>query len=263
MDYPTRLRTIDEKTLLVAYENNFIAKLDLETGKQTYLDYEGDRIDLSMDLSPNGKIYIMDKKRIDVYTLGDNQVRTLTRSPEKVKNLCLSPDGAQLFVMCIKHRELEDGALLQYTVILVLDAKNGSFLKEIGETTAPSYGMCVSPDGELLFVMGETGQIRVFSISNGEKIRQFGDRRQFVLPRGICISKDGSELYITEHNRVQVIRSIDGSHVRTIGEYVRGATNTRDAPGYLYRPEDVCLSPDGSELYVADSGNDRIQVFQL
>jgi DNA-binding beta-propeller fold protein YncE len=84
---------------------------------------------------------------------------------------------------------------------------------------------------------------------------------QFQRPRGIAVAPDGS-LYIadTGNHRIQHL-SVDGKVLAVWGQFGDLAQGEAAAPpGTFNAPWDVAVGPDGS-VYVADTWNQRIQVF--
>ena len=70
----------------------------------------------------------------------------------------------------------------------------------------------------------------------------------------MCVSQLGL-LFVADrdNHRVQVFRMLDGSFIRAFGSKGSG-------DGEFCEPLSVCLSPDETEILVADSRNHRIQV---
>ncbi len=101
--------------------------------------------------------------------------------------------------------------------------------------------------------VGDTASGGVFRINlAGDIVFQLGESGSFLDPRGIAL--DDTHLYLAEagtgtlHKYTQV-----GDELWIVGSEGSGA-------GQLSKPRDVALGHDGN-LYVADSGNSRIEVF--
>lgn len=120
-------------------------------------------------------------------------------------------------------------------------------------------GVAIDSQGYLLVGSDKWGNIQVYDPANGDLLATFGDG-MVQMPTSITIGPAG-EIYVTD-SRAHQVRVFESSyvHVRTIGEPGRG-------DGQLKFPSDtVVLSRDTvagtvDEVYVADQGNKRIQVF--
>ena len=79
----------------------------------------------------------------------------------------------------------------------------------------------------------------------------------FVFPIGVGVDGSGT-VYVADRNyhRVQVINSA-GQYVTTIG--VPGVSGSDDS--HFNLPHDIAVDPVTGNIFVADTGNDRVQVF--
>lgn len=84
------------------------------------------------------------------------------------------------------------------------------------------------------------------------------------------ICTDGRRLFVTDRmwHRVNVINIEDGSRVLTIGEAAL-RTGSGSVLGQFHSPHGICLSPNGDEIFVVDSGDNSngipshvVQVFR-
>ncbi len=153
----------------------------------------------------------------------------------------LSPDGKLLFVTDMANSR-----------IVVLDAmtlKNvGSFGK--GSLSYP-HDAEFDRDGRLLVADTANDRIAIYRIS-GAQAELVGELKGLQGPEGVAITGDGSVLVTnTRSGSISVFR--DDKLERTIGR--QGA---RD--GEFFHPHDIDVAPDGT-VYVVDSGNNRVQVF--
>lgn len=260
---------VSKKKLIFSDEkfnkDEILKELDLVTGEERVLPCESSS-SLTPRISPNGQILFVLRgiknyasratAEMDVYNLTDGGTHIETFNlTGRCRNFCVSPDGKHLFVTSEQKKRGPYGLDESYSIIHVLDAENGSIVRTIDMNVSTRIGprdLCISPDGTHLFVTMGPCDIYVIRVSDGETVQQFrtphceDDLGQW----GICISHDGSELYVaqTYNNRIQIVKVEDGSHVRTI----------------LLKPEHqprgMCLSPDGHELYATDYN--AIYVFQ-
>lgn len=81
---------------------------------------------------------------------------------------------------------------------------------------------------------------------------------QFNQPRGICVDVNRNELYVSDCNnhRIQVFHAKTLSFLRQIGRGSQGGAN-----GYLNYAVGICLHEERGELFVADTNNHRVSVF--
>ena len=162
------------------------------------------------------------------------------------------------------------GIVNEMTVYIVVRAYElGEFVRTFSSCcsgTGPfngPWGMCMSSNGELLFVAdGVNHKVQLFRATDGSHVRTIGSKGsgdgQFKMPYFICLSHNDSLLFVTDsgNNRVQVLSASDGSHVRTIGS--KGSDI-----GQFNDPCGLCLSPDNEYLFVSDTNNHRVQVVRL
>ena len=123
--------------------------------------------------------------------------------------------------------------------------------------------LCLSHDNKCLFVTDRENHVKVLNRADGTLIQKIGNGHGrgpgcFLEPVGVCISPDGSELYVADryNNRINVFNPIDGSYVcRLVGKRLVGKR-----PIFLEQPKGICISADGELLYVAD--NNGVQVLR-
>ncbi len=133
-------------------------------------------------------------------------------------------------------------------------------------------GVAVSQDGSRIYVLDtHNGRIQVFDDS-GALITIWGDGDDGVQlevtesgfgASGITVGPDGL-VYVADtwSHRIIVIDA-DGQIVRTFGEFGDNADSTDPTlnPGMFYGPRDLVIY--NNEVYVTDTGNERVQVFGL
>jgi len=74
----------------------------------------------------------------------------------------------------------------------------------------------------------------------------------FSSPEGVTVGQDGA-VYVTNVGHHNVMKFVNGKLVKQVG-------GKGSAPSQFIRPHDVDFGPD-DHLYIADSGNHRIQIF--
>ena len=124
----------------------------------------------------------------------------------------------------------------------------------IGDLKMP-WGIAVREGGQMVVVEREHHCVSVVS-GNGEK-KSFGTYGsapgQFNSPEGVAIDAGGNILVVDcDNHRIQQLSST-GKHLRTVGEHGSG-------PLQFQSPGGIAVHPQTHKVYVADWGNDRIQV---
>jgi hypothetical protein len=155
--------------------------------------------------------------------------------------------------------------------IAVLDAE-GVAQGTMGEPgTGPGQLMspadvAVDADGQVLVADSGNHRVQVFSATGGT-VRAIGSAGtaagRFAEPRGLGVDGAG-RLYVadTGNHRVQRLNASGAVDKGWGGDGIVGVTGAvlRDDTGFD-RPADVAVHPGTGEVYVADGGNHRIQVF--
>ena len=119
------------------------------------------------------------------------------------------------------------------------------------------WGLAVCDNGDI--VVAEYGAHCVTILNKeGEKVASFGAQGtkdgQFYYPCGIAISND-RHILVTDWHRLQKLK-FDGSCVKSVGSRKDGKGNEA-----FYFPEGIAVHPTTGQIYVADTCNNRIQVF--
>lgn len=97
------------------------------------------------------------------------------------------------------------------------------------------------------------------SLDPAKIITQTGNL-SFLAPRDIATAPDGS-LYVADSRNHRIVHlNADGSLIKTIGSYGNTMENPNQPGGMMNEPWGVAVDTDGT-LYVADTWNHRIQVF--
>ena len=153
----------------------------------------------------------------------------------------LSPDGRRLYVTD-----------MAYSLMRVLDAET---LRPIdtfgrGELLRP-HDAAFDRQGRLLVADSGNDRIAIYEV-DGPQPRFVGAWPGLVNPEGVGVAPDG-RVYATNTGAGSVSIFRDGKLERTVGRPGSGA-------GEFSRPHDIDVDRDG-KVYVVDSGNHRVQVF--
>ncbi len=106
-----------------------------------------------------------------------------------------------------------------------------------------------------LYVTSYEKGIISFNLNDHSLHKRFS--RSLADPYGICLSPNGSSLYVVESGKHRIVEvDIDKDQIiRSVGSEGQGK-------GQLEGPYGVCLSADGEYVLVCDSANHRISVFK-
>lgn len=131
----------------------------------------------------------------------------------------------------------------------------GDYRRSIDGLSEPGFAT-IDAEGRLWVTEPLTGAVRVFD-GEGKEAASFSlEVKPGVLrePRGIAISSAGEVFVSDAFEQCVLVLNGSGLRVRTIGK--RGA-----GPGEMREPRGLAIAAD--KLYVADSGNHRVDVFAL
>ncbi len=216
-------------------------------------------------LAPNEKsLYVAEGNTIGVGALLQYTVEpdgTLTpKSPatvtteQEIEGLAISPDGASLYV--IEGGFFGSGQLATYTI-----GSDGT-LSPSGaakvSTGDQPYDIAVSPDGKSVYVSNWLeSTISQYSV-NGEG--SLTPQNQATVATGpqpyrLAISPNGHSLYVTDEHFITEPSEAYGGWVSqfTIGADGTLTPKTPAAVPAGPEPKGIAISPDGENLYVADS----------
>ena len=123
-------------------------------------------------------------------------------------------------------------------------------------TEIDPWRVAVSDDGHVI-VAEYYGHCVTILDNEGKKVKLLGREGgsgnvEFSYPRGVAITPDNFILVSDENHRIQKI-SMDGDRVASVGGWGSGRRPFNN-------PDGIAISPITGQVYIADSGNYRIQV---
>jgi YVTN family beta-propeller protein len=168
---------------------------------------------------------------------------TASSWPQK---LAISPDGASLLVPL----NLADCAALV--------SLGASDTVRYVSTGSYPYGAAVLPDGRTGLVSNEaSGTLSVIDMASGTKVRDITVGPPLSHPQGIVVDGAGKRAYVALSAMDQVVvvdlKEMEVERTLAVGR----------SEGLGTMPVAVALSPDGSRLFVAESGTDSIAVLRI
>jgi tripartite motif-containing protein 2/3/tripartite motif-containing protein 71 len=140
--------------------------------------------------------------------------------------------------------------------ICVFKQSDYSFVTSFGRKdilSEPRY-LSVSELDQRLYVTDDKGII-AFNLNNHSLHKRF--KTSLDRPEGICVSPNGSSLYVAEWGNHRVVEvDIDKDKI------IRSVRSEGQGNGQLDGPVGVCLSADGGYVLVSELWNHRISVFK-
>lgn len=188
-----------------------------------------------------------------------------------------APLGSTDFMLYVR-RDLVGGAWMPAPTVAQRQAEEQAFAAREQEVAplavwgAPGVGpgrlgepkaLAVGSDGSVYVAEGRNSRISVFD-REGRFLRQWGEPGeapgQFREPWGIAVDRQG-RVYVADtwNHRIQVFDA-QGRWLTQWGGLVDNAGRASGGEGRFYGPRGLALDEQG-RLYVADTGNKRIQVF--
>ncbi|MDO9391972.1 MAG: Ig-like domain-containing protein [bacterium] len=186
-----------------------------------------------------------DGSRLAVSVSGDNRVVIINpNTMQKTDSFAVgntptgiqfSSDGLYLYVLCANSSQVERYLLSDHARIYV-DIANG------GEEAAltPSGGRLFATNGWVVTVIRTSDFTKEFTISNVSNY-----------PFGLAVSPDGAHLAVScyQENLVKIYDATATSEPAPLAQVTAGTG-----------PKGLCYSPDGTKLYVSNSGDGTVSV---
>jgi sugar lactone lactonase YvrE len=145
------------------------------------------------------------------------------------------------------------------------DMGAGRFLEPFGALGKKSgfffrpRGICLYQN-EIFVADTRNHRIQVFS-TDGIVRRGFGElgdaNDQFRLPTSCAVSIQGEVFVVDSKHALVKVFDLDGRFIRKFG----GLSSPQKEPGRLNMPAGICCDGKNGLVYVADTGNSRLQVF--
>eukprot|EP00947_MAST-08B_sp_MAST-8B-sp1_P004932 g4932.t1 len=188
--------------------------------------------------------------------------------------IACSLDSKQLFVADYAGHKIRVVSVADGAVTTL--AGSGERKSEDGVGAAASFnhpfGLALSPDGKQLFVTGLSGNtIRVVNVADGAVTTLAGSgaarsedgvgaAASFRYPRGLALSPDGKQLFVSEHAKIRVVNVADGAVTTLAGSGELSSEDGVGAAASFYCPRGLALSLDGKQLFVAGCRSRKIRV---
>ncbi len=203
-----------------------------------------------------------------IYTTdsSDHYIRLYDRQGFFIKDIRNQPgkDGGLQGIACdmkgcIYVCDVDNGA------VQVLNANMGTWMRSIGNRGGGAgqmqypAGLTIDKKNNLFVVDYALSRVSVFT-NDGHPLMTLGSKGngpgEFNVPRDVALDREG-KIYVCDslNHRIQVFAS-DGRFLYSFGGSGR-------EPGHFLGPSSLAIDPEKHIMYVADRGNNRIQIFQL
>ncbi len=185
------------------------------------------------------------------------------------------------FCSLLSYRVCRRSYLILSAPITTLAGSGGSGYADGSGTLAQFIGMwgvSISPDGVFALIVDATqnrGRVRRITIATGvvttlagsisdvhaaEPVDGAATAASFSSPCGVSISPNASFALVIDSFSSRVRRiEISTGFVTTLAGSTRGYADGVGTAAMFSSPRGVCISPDGSFAFVADTGNDRVR----
>mgnify|MGYP002630521004 CR=1 FL=1 len=176
-------------------------------------------------------------REIAVFDADKNSVTSTIPMPDEVNGLCVSPDGARLYVTV-------GGPVGQ---VVVINLKDNTLTKTYMAGHTPK-GPVITPDGKTLFVCNQFNDaVMAIDLTGASENSSVPVSRE---PVAAAITPDGSRIFVA--NLLPTGRA-DGNYVTANVDVIDVATKKKVAEVELTNGSssllDVCVSPDGRYAY--------------
>ncbi len=227
---------------------------------------------LGLAFSPDGtEVYVSGGGRnvIETYAF-DALLGTLEPLAEKtmsapgfVTGIAVTPDGTRLLAAVQTPEVVVGPHIIDVTIQMpgifcVFDTSTGTLLRTCPIGRNP-YAVVVHPTGLEAYVSNEMDNtISVIDLSDPSLVRQKSTIAVEKNPEGLSLDRDGARLYVTNADE----DSISIIDVQTAMPSLVGTIDLRSSltEEYGSGPNAVALSSDGSRLYVAQAGQNKLAI---
>ena len=185
----------------------------------------------SITLKPDGsKAYIIDYQNLTVNVIrtSDNSVIKEDMSFEGVtlQDGVVSRDGRYVYISNMYENQIE-----------VIQTSDDTVLAPIETAYLKPRGLAISPDGNYLFIghyLGVDALVTMVRLSDQSVVATASIPSN---PRRIVINRDGTRIYVTEHNDDEVYAYNVSGETLTYG----GSADLNTIPGYQASPVGIVL----------------------
>lgn len=180
---------------------------------------------------------------LSVITASDHRVRNSIPLGDAPNGVAVNPSGTRAVVGL--------GTVLSSArSVAVVDLARGVVVHEISLGNSAPEGVVLSPDGQFAYIATNDG-LKVIGVASGAILTHLNFPRREDAGSGIAVSPDGRWVYLVS----QVASEPGRVFAISTSTWTFGA----NAPLQLF-PSGIVVAPDGSRLYVSNSGSNTVSV---
>ena len=238
---------------------------------------------MAIAVDSEDNIFVADRHKISIFDKSGSFIRGFGRSGSdpgqfsRIKGLCIGKHGhlyvseddnnrVQIFE-CSKPGEAQDHGAGGHIKVLTfrrpaytIGPSSDKPVKVLSNITEPC-GITTAPNGDLYVVSKKGKKVLLYAGHDFEFkeqldciYRETSRDNEIVDPKGVTICEDGCLLLNLKNEVVKV--TIEGDVIASVGKKGRRGKGESE----LDSPNGIALGRDG-RVYVADSGNNRVQIF--
>jgi len=235
--------------------SNTVAVIDTATNTVVALPISVGLSPLGVAVTPDrSKVYVTnhDSSTVSVIDSASNSVSATIPVSASPFGVAVTPDGSKVYVA----HDTTPGT------VSVIDTATNTVVGLPIPVSASAVGVAVAPDGSKVYIAttisvgrGTAGVLVIDTATNTVSATIPVGRAH----NGVAVTPDGSKVYVTDSRRGGFPGG-GGVGVVSVIDAVANAVIATVVVGFL--PFEVAVTPDGSKVYVANSGSNNVAVIE-
>jgi DNA-binding beta-propeller fold protein YncE len=198
------------------------------------------------------------------FTYPSNEYFSVATKETDPTGVVFKTDGTKMYVI-----GFASDAVHEYSLSTAWSISSATFTQSfsvVTEETSPS-ALAFKPDGTKMYVIGSIGDdvneyslSSAWNISTATYVQNFSVATQEGIPNGLAFSTDGANMYVIGQNNSTVYQYALSSawNISTASLTSSYSALTQDSVTI-----GLTFKPDGTKMFIAGSGNDRVYEYTL